>query len=134
MAFSLDGPDRTNRRAYKRDPDFCSDAKVSLDGDIWHDAQVFDISAGGLKFLTNVLFDIGEEIWFDLEIPEFLSKREEIKVKGSVCRQDNEDGKFLYGVAFSHISPDLQIHLDENIVLRSGRQFKRKKKLKSYDS
>ena len=132
MAFSLEGPERTNRRAYKRDLDFCSDAKVSLDGETWHDAQVFDISAGGLKFLTNILFDIGEDLWFDLEIPEFLSKHQEIKLKGTICRQTNEDDKFMYGVAFSDITPELQISLDENIILRSGRQFQRKRKKKSY--
>ena len=134
MAFTFEGPERVNRRAYKRDPDFCSDAKVSLDGDIWHSAEVYDISAGGLKFLTNVLFDIGEDLWFDLEVPEFLAQREEIKVKGTICRQSDEDGKFLYGVAFSQISPDLQIHLDENIMMRSGRFIHYKKKKKQYEN
>ena len=134
MAFTLEGPEGTNRRAYKRDPDFCSDAKVSLDGEIWHDAQVYDISAGGLKFLTNVMFDIGEDLWFDLEIPEFLSHREEIKVKGTICRQANEEGKFLYGVAFTKITPELQIHLDENIMMRSGRYLNFRKKKKRFDT
>ncbi|MCL2109331.1 MAG: PilZ domain-containing protein [Oscillospiraceae bacterium] len=133
--FSLQGQQITNRRAYKRDPNFCTEAKVSLDGEIWHSAQIFDISASGLKFLTNVLFDIGEDLWFDLEIPEFLHRHEEIKIKGTICRQENEDGgKFVYGVAFSQISHDLKIQIDENIMLRSSRNFQLKKKKKPFEN
>lgn len=107
-----------NRRAYKRDINFCNDAKVSLDGTIWHDATVFDISAGGVKFLTNILFDIDDDLWFELEVPEFLDKQEMI-VKGKIRRQeDDELGKFVYGVSFEDMTESMRVSIDESISFK----------------
>ena len=116
----------TNRRAYKRDDHFRSEARVSLDGEVWHNGVVYDISAGGLKFMTNIIFDVGEHLWFDLAIPEFLSKHE-IKLQGIIRRQEpDEDNRFVYGVSFKDLSADVQISIDENIMLRE--RFHKKKK------
>ncbi|MCL1822808.1 MAG: PilZ domain-containing protein [Oscillospiraceae bacterium] len=116
----------SNRRSYKRDTNFCTDAKVSLDGRIWHSATVYDISAGGLKFVTNIIFDMDENLWFDLDIPEFLSKHQ-MKLQGVIRRQEDEENEqFVYGVSFINISPDIQIGIDENIMLRERMRKKKK--------
>ncbi|MCL2076811.1 MAG: PilZ domain-containing protein [Oscillospiraceae bacterium] len=107
-----------DKRFYKRDAYFCSDTKVSLDGNIWHDVLVFDISAGGLGFQSNIIFDVGETLWFDLTIPEFLSNNE-VRLRGEINRVEHEEGKFFYGVAFVDVSDDVRIGIDENINLRN---------------
>ena len=114
-----------DKRTYKRDSYFCSDTKVSLDGNIWHDVLVYDISAGGLSFLSNIIFDLGEVLWFDLTIPEFLSQNV-MKLKGEISRIEHEGSRFLYGVAFMDISDDVRIGIDENIQMRD-RIHKKKK-------
>jgi Tfp pilus assembly protein PilZ len=117
-----------NRRAYKRDINFCNDAKVSLDGNIWHDAMVFDISAGGVKFITNIIFDIGDDLWFELEVPDFLSKHEMI-VKGKIRRQENDEmGKFVYGVSFEEMTDAMKVSIDENIMFKDRTHFGTKRK------
>jgi c-di-GMP-binding flagellar brake protein YcgR len=123
-----------NRRAYKRDINFCNDAKVSLDGVIWHDALVFDISAGGVKFITNILFDIGDDLWFELEVPEFLDKQE-VVVKGKIRRQENdEQDKFVYGVSFEEMTDAMKINIDESIMFKEKtHNFIKKKKTFSTD-
>jgi hypothetical protein len=121
----------SDRRTYRRDACYLTDAKVSLDGMIWHAATVYDISAGGLKFQSNIMFDKGEDLWFDLAVPEFLSKQE-MKVRGELCRQDYENGMFVYGVAFKDLSKDVVIGIDENIILRD-RLGKSKKKMECSD-
>jgi c-di-GMP-binding flagellar brake protein YcgR len=121
----------TNRRAYKRDNCHRSDIRISLDGYIWHEAVVFDISAGGLKIVTNIVFDIGEDLWFNLDMPEFLSKSQ-MKIKGTIRRQeeDDEEGMFVYGVSFRDLSEAVRIGIDENILLR---ERIRKKRIESSD-
>ena len=118
--------DSTNRRAYKRDSCDRSNVRVSMDGNIWHEATVFDISAGGLKIVTNIIFDIGEDLWFNLDIPEFLSKRQ-MKIQGTIKRQeeDDEEGMFVYGVSFKDLSEAIRIGIDENILLRERMKKKR---------
>jgi c-di-GMP-binding flagellar brake protein YcgR len=123
--------DTTNRRAYKRDTCHRSRIKVSMDGNRWDEAEVFDISAGGLKIVTNIMFDIGEDLWFNLDMPEFLSKRQ-IKIEGTIRRHeaDDEEGKFVYGVSFKDLSEDLRIGIDENVLFR---ERMRKKKIEYSD-
>jgi len=121
----------SNRRAYKRDINFCNDGKVSLDGVIWHDAMVFDISAGGMKFITNILFDIDDALWFELEVPDFLSKHEMV-VKGKIRRQeDDEQGKFVYGVSFEDMTESMKVSIDENIMFKDRTHHSKKNKLLS---
>jgi c-di-GMP-binding flagellar brake protein YcgR len=120
-----------DRRAYKRDKCHRSIVKVSMDGNRWDDAEVFDISAGGLKIVTNIMFDIGEDLWFDLDMHEFLTDRK-IKINGTIRRQetDDQEGKFVYGVSFKDLSEDVRIGIDENILFR---ERARKKKMKYSD-
>ncbi|MCL2019030.1 MAG: PilZ domain-containing protein [Oscillospiraceae bacterium] len=117
----------TDRRAYVRDTLYRSKIKISLDGDIWHDAWVFDISAGGLKFVTNIMFEIGVDLWFDLNIPEFLSKKQ-MKVQGTISRQEGNDekGMFIYGVGFKNLSKEVRIGIDESVLFRERTRQKKK--------
>jgi len=121
----------TDRRAYKRDICHRSKIKVSMDGNRWDTAEVFDISAGGLKIVTNIMFDIGEDLWFDLDMHEFLTDRK-IKIKGTIRRQetDDQEGKFVYGVSFKDLTEEVRIGIDENILFRDRM---RKKKMKYMD-
>ncbi|MCL2637808.1 MAG: PilZ domain-containing protein [Oscillospiraceae bacterium] len=123
--------DSTNRRAYRRDICHRSRVKVSMDGSRWDEAEVFDISAGGLKIVTNIMFDIGENLWFNLDMPEFLTDRQ-IRIEGTIRRQetDDEEGMFVYGVSFKDLSEAVRIGIDENILFRE-RLHKKKNKYTS---
>ncbi|MCL2693834.1 MAG: PilZ domain-containing protein [Oscillospiraceae bacterium] len=115
-----------DRRVYKRDGNFTSDAKVSLDGVVWHDASVFDISAGGLKFVTNIIFDVGEDLWFNLELHETFLSSDSTKLKGTIRRhEDDQDGKFVYGVSFKDLCKKIQIGIDENIMFKEAMHKKK---------
>jgi len=102
-----------------------------MDGSRWDEAEVFDISAGGLKIVTNIMFDIGENLWFNLDMPEFLTDRQ-IRIEGTIRRQetDDEEGMFVYGVSFKDLSEAVRIGIDENILFRE-RLHKKKNKYTS---
>jgi hypothetical protein len=101
------------RRTYQRGRHFHVEAKVSRDGEAWIDAEVRDLSAGGLNLRTDEVFNIGEELWLDLTVQGFFSMFE-IKIKGIVRGEKHYHGHRKYEVSFVGLSQDLQIMIDEN--------------------
>ena len=111
--------DNPIKRAYVRTNTWSITAKVSdsEDADVWYDALVLDMAAGGLLFLTNSLYEAGDELWFDLQIdpmtPGILGKIP-VKAKGEIRgNRGMRNGLNSYSVAFTDISKSNRIRLDE---------------------
>ena len=103
-----------NQRAYNRGSHFNGEAQVSSDGDNWQQADVSDISSGGLMFCSPTEYAVGDRLWFDLVIRGFLSKFE-VKSLGEVRRKIEHGKVFDYGIAFKGLSPEKKIQIDENV-------------------
>jgi len=83
----------------------------------WSDAYVLDIAAGGLLFLTDTSYKMGELLWFDLQIDPMtpgISQKIIMKVKGEIIGDRGvRDGKRSYSVRFAEISNEDRIRIDE---------------------
>ncbi len=63
---------------------------------IWFfDADIVDISGGGLKLSTKKDIDFGEEIIVNIPF-----EKENMAIKGKIIRKQNEKEKYIYGVKF----------------------------------
>jgi len=106
--------DSNERRHYQRSDHFNIVAKMSRDGRRWKKVFIHNISSGGFQFSTDDKFEPDDEMWFDLSVQGFFSEFQ-IKCKGRVQNVKIQEGRFIYGVNFMHLSPDIKILIDENI-------------------
>lgn len=103
-----------NQRLYQRGSHWGGRAKVSANGENWQNAEVADVSSGGLKFFSGVEYAEGDVLWFDLVLEGFLSEIA-VKARGEVRRKIPYGGRFQYGIRFKDLSPEKKIQIDENI-------------------
>ncbi|MDR1193506.1 MAG: PilZ domain-containing protein [Peptococcaceae bacterium] len=101
------------RRDYQRGAHFHSAASVSADGEHWHDAEMGDLSSGGLSLNSSLEFAVGDVIWLNLRVEGFMSGFD-VAAKGSVRRKQRFADENVYGVAFIGLPQDVQIRIDEN--------------------
>ena len=85
----------------------------------WLDVRVPNIAAGGLLFLSDLVYEAGESLWFDLQIdpltPGVLGTIQ-MKTKGEVKGDRGiREGLHAYSVEFIEISKSDRIRLDELI-------------------
>jgi len=106
-------------REYVRTDYWSVVAKMSRDeiSEQWVEVRVPNLAAGGLLFLSDLTFENGSELWFDLIIDPMMpgiSGTIPMKVKG-VVRGDRgiKDGLHAYSVEFVAISNSNRIRLDE---------------------
>ena len=108
-------------RTYVRTNNWSVTAKTSKDKDSyqWSEAQVLDLAAGGLLFLTKMPYEVGDEIWFDLLIdpmtPGFhgtIPMQVKGKIKGDRGTKENMRA---FSVAFTEITQSDRIRLDEMV-------------------
>jgi len=88
-------------------------------------ARVQDIAAGGLLFLTDEPFEVGEELWLELDIDPMIPGiygRIHMEAKGEI-RGDRgiRDGRYAYSVEFTEITNENRTRLDELIRLTNFR-------------
>jgi len=62
----------SSKRKFFRTDKFTVHARVSRDEKRWSRIEVSDISTGGLLFKSKKTFEIGESVWFDLEIQPIM--------------------------------------------------------------
>jgi len=114
-------------REYVRTDNWSVVAKIHKDKDAdteeWTEVKVPDLAAGGLLFLTDLTFEKGDELWFDLEIDPMtpgIYGKIRMKAKGEI-RGDRgiRDEKHAYSVEFLEISETDKIRLDELILLNT---------------
>ena len=99
--------DFRDRRATQRTNMWNVVAKVSTDRWHWISVIIPNISAGGLMFATDKHFDLGDRLWFELEIDPVLPSIEQFNFKVQ-CeiknKREMEGGINGYGVIFCDIS------------------------------
>lgn len=113
--------DFTERRKYQRCDNVVCETTVNVDGDQWIVAELCDISAAGLRFASEHVFNIEDKLLVHLVVYNMLSEFK-IKVSGSVIRIDHECGKSIYVIKYKDINKHTLVLLDE--LVRSGLLFK----------
>ena len=79
--------------------------------DEWQSGIILNLSAGGLRFHADAVYELGQELEFRMELPA-LSRP--LEVFGAVAwSQLRAAGVTEYGVAFLELSVDQQIAVDE---------------------
>lgn len=92
-------------------------AKISKDGWKWEEVAVKDISDGGLGFVADSEYPIGEKLLLEGEASDFARGMDiscDIKV---VFVGNTPDGKYLFGVRFMNMSKAQQTGLSIFIEL-----------------
>jgi len=102
-------------------------ARISKDSDVkqWFDVRVIDIAANGLLFLTDIMWNVGDMLWFELFIDPIMPgiyEKIQMKVKARIVGDRGiQDSMSAYGVEFAEISEADKIRLDELIRLTNPR-------------
>jgi len=107
----------TERRNYPRCSNLICKLFVSTNGIRWDEIELYDISAGGLKYATEVTYEVGAKIRFNLYIYNMLSEFN-MKLEGEIVRAERCKGKNAYAVKFIDFNKYHQIQLDELIRSR----------------
>jgi len=89
------------------------EAKISGDGQTWIDAELLDISAGGLAFKTDKAYNPKDALWLDVYInPKMLAVSDiHINAKGRVMGIRSVGGAYAASVEFTEIPRDTQSRL-----------------------
>ena len=106
----------SERRKYQRCSSTICKVSVSVDRCRWQEAELRDISAGGLKFAAKRLFNQNTPLYFDLLLYNALSEFN-IKLEGAIIRQESDKDGNLYAVKFVNIDKYKSVQLDE--IIRS---------------
>ena len=89
------------------------EANVSEDRQQWVRVHVLDISCGGLRFMADREFIIGDNLWFDLYVTS-AKRNLTLKVRGEILDElGGQDVMHIYRVEFKEISNEDRINLDE---------------------
>ena len=109
-----------NNRNYVRTGSWSVNATVKRDDtQQLNDVTVIDIAAGGLLFLTDISYEKGDSLRFDLNIDPMtpgIPRKIRIKTKGEVTSDRGvKDGKRAFSVMFTEISKEDRIRIDELI-------------------
>lgn len=104
----------TERRKYQRCSSTICKTLLSLDNRIWEGIELFDISAGGLKFYSNRDLDPDTVLNFDISLYNMLSEFN-LKFEGRIVRKEDARSRSMYAVKFQNINKYHEIQLDEVI-------------------
>ena len=102
------------RRKYQRCDSVVCKALMSLDGIRWETVELYDLSAGGLCFYSNCIFNENGKLYFNLYVYNMLSEFN-IMLEGSILRAERSKGRNIYAVKFENINKYHQVQLDELI-------------------
>ena len=113
--------EQQSNREYVRTDNWSVNAKVSKDRDAerWLPVEVPNIAAGGLLFLTDMVFNVGDELWVDMMIDPLtpgITGKIPMMVQGDITVDRGlVKGLHAYAVRFTVISHSERIRLDELI-------------------
>ena len=112
-------------REYVRTGNWSVTAKVGKDDtELWDEVPVLDIAAGGILFLSDTPYVIGDKLWFSLKIDPMapgIPRKISIKVKGKIVGDRGiRDGKHTFSVKFTEISSCDRIRIDELVRMTSS--------------
>jgi c-di-GMP-binding flagellar brake protein YcgR len=104
----------TERRKYQRCTSTICKTLLSLDKRIWDGVELYDISAGGLKFFSSRELDLETYLNFDVSLYNMLSEFN-LKFEGKIVRKEKNKCRNMYAVKFENTDKYCQIQLDEVI-------------------
>lgn len=106
---------RNEKRVYQRGDHFQCTAQISEDGKKWFEANINDLSSGGLLFKFEKEYKKGDILWFDILVEGFFAEFH-VKTKGKVCRVQHTGTQYAHGIAFIGLDNDTKIRIDENVL------------------
>lgn len=107
-------PYLAERRKYQRCDSIIYKAHMSTDEMRWENAEINDISAGGLSFSSHAHYSEGSKLHFNLYVYNMLSEFN-IRLEGRIIRVDRSKSRKAYSVVFENINKYQQVQLDELI-------------------
>ena len=83
-------------------------------GATWQLAQTVNLSAGGLRFCTEDMFELGDLLETQIELPGMHAP---LVLQGRVIwKQLLAAGVLEYGVEFLDVGPDQQVQIDQLVA------------------
>lgn len=104
-----------DNREYQRGEHLNCTVKVSVDGKHYKPGEVSDISSGGLALISTDKYNVGDKLFFELNIESFFSEFL-VMTEGKIMRRTDLPEYFLYGIKFVGLSEDMKIRIDMNVV------------------
>ncbi len=103
---------REERRRFARVPEvFHARCRRAGSGEPWQEIQTANISASGLRFLTKLPFEAGDEVELEMELP---ASGGELKVTAAVVWvKSPAAGVVELGVEFKNLTPDQERQIDD---------------------
>lgn len=102
------------RRKYHRIDSIVYKAVLSLDGINWESFHISDISAEGLRFVSDRSIDSGSKLFFNICIYNMLSEFD-LKLQGHIVREEAGKDLYSYSAKFDDIDKYTWVQLDELI-------------------
>lgn len=106
---------RNEKRNYQRGDHFQCTALISEDGKTWFEANINDLSSGGLLFKYEKEYKKGDILWFDVLVEGFMAEFH-VKTQGKVCRVQHTGTHYAHGISFIGMDNDTKIRIDENVL------------------
>lgn len=101
-------------RKYKRSNNAIYKAEMSADRVHWQEIDLWDVSAGGLKFSQKDPVNIDFTLYFRLSVYNVFSEFN-MELEGHIVRSERENNTFRHGVKFDNVDEDKRVQLDEVI-------------------
>lgn len=99
-------------RNYQRCETAICDLKVSIDKKYWNEAELLDISAGGLKMYTTVGLRLNDKVYFQINVIN-LSAEFNLKVEACITRVSKYKEGFVFSMKFENVDKFTEVQLDE---------------------
>ncbi len=104
--------DFAEHRKYQRCESKICKVEMSTNGLEWDWVELRDISAGGLKFVSETTYPFGSKVQFDLYVYSACSEFN-MKLQGGIIRYERQKGINMYAVAFDSMDKCKRVQLDE---------------------
>lgn len=101
-----------DKRRYQRCSNLICKVLASKDGKNWHNVDLVDISAGGMRFSTSKVINVNSKLFFQLYVYNMLSEFN-LSLDAQIIRFEKIGEAATYSVKFVDISKYHQIQLDE---------------------
>lgn len=100
------------RRRYQRCTTNLCKVLLSTDEKKWKEAELIDISAGGLRITTKRMYEADKKLYVNLSIYNMLSEFN-LRFEAVVLRREKCNEGFSYAVKFVNVCKYCQVQLDE---------------------
>jgi len=78
---------------------------------LWHQATLTDLSAGGMRFTTDELLEVGAKLEFEVRLS---IRQASFILRGFVASEQSLDATHTeYGVGFLDLAPNERVEVDE---------------------